>query len=787
MNLKILLQEKKLIKKFLNKNFFINLLLIIIFTIITIYSTGKIKIDSNITSLFPPDEKLKLALNINQNSPNSKKVILYISSENEEKLLDYIQYIDEEIKKSGNELTPSILTTEQILQLYEYIELNSLLLYPYEGKKNPFTFDEINKRISKKYELIANTPFFDFSNSFFYDPLMFAPEIISNLKEISKGEYLPKYGGIISNDGKSYIKILNVNFKPDDYFNGLKLKKLDDNIKKFAKKNKIEAFLFCSHLYFLESRDRITFELSIIFALTSVCVFLIFYIFFKKLTLIIYSVMPILGGYSLTLLFLSFFMREFSGIAFAFGATIMGISIDYIIHYFAKRELYSSLSELRQKISSSLILGVITTIAGFIFLLISRTRTLVQISIFGSISIFLIFLISFFVLQTLVPPEKRNNSFLHFKIPFLNNKYLFLLWLLITFLIVSLLPFMKFEDNVMNLDMEHKELDRRKKLIMNIFKESTDNIFLLFTGKDREEILSKSLNATLLINKKTDGKINLFSPAFFNPPLKVLQLRKDFIKKNFNKNEFIKVIYNSEFSPDAFNEWLNTIEKIEKFTLSPLPNDLKEILFDSYFINIDGKEYLILHIYDRAEAKIIQKILEENNIDFYLTDIVEDIKDKLVSFEKKALFLLSLSLVLIFLILIFYFKNFIFSFTAILPAFVGLLTCIVSSIFMKNGFNLMHFVVAVLVLGIGVDYGIFVTIAYKNKFTQGELERTFQSILICALTTISSFGVLGLSANYSISSIGKSMFFSMSMSLFTTFYCLPYILQNLKEKIGKNE
>lgn len=781
MSLKIALQDRRLIRNILNRNFFINIFLIVIFAFLIFFSIKRIEIDSGIMSLFPSDKKLKITLSVAQNSANAKKVIVYVKAKDESSLLNVIKDINSELANSDIKFVSAIPTTEQFLKLYQYIEKNSILLYPYEV--NPFIESEINKRLKAKYDYISSSPFLDTSDSFLYDPLFFTPEIISLLKEISSGKYTPREGGLFSDDNSSYIKILNVDFGNEEYQKIVKLKKIDEKIKKVASLKKAEAFLFSSHLYFLESKSRITFELSIIFTLTTIFMCLIFYLFFRKLSLALFAAMPIIGGYAITFLILSFVRSKFGGIAFAFGATIMGISIDYIIHYLTKRDLYSSLKEVRDRISSSLFMGFITTLAGFIFLLFSQTEALFEITIFGAISISSVFLLSFFVLQPLLPPtgSKKDKQSIVIKIPFFNSKALFYIWILITLLLILFLPFIKFEDNIMNLDMKHKELDRRKELVANSFKESNDNIFLLFTGESREEMLTRSFKSLMLVREHSQGKNSFITPAIITPPESILKERRDFIKKYFNKELFLNSLNKSEFNIDSFNDWLSMVKHIDSVKLEPLSDDIKTLLYDPYFTKIEDKEYLMIHIYNRELAKTIQDILMSNNVDFQIVDIVEDTKDKLVKFEKNALLLVSFSLVLIFVILFIYFKNLVYSFTALLPAVTALLACIATSYFTNNGFNLMHFVVAVLVLGIGVDYGIFVTIAYKATFKKEELEHTFQSIIICALTTLSCFGVLAISANYSISSIGSSMFTAMSMALFTAIYALPYILKKDKK------
>ena len=46
---------------------------------------------------------------------------------------------------------------------------------------------------------------------------MFASKLMSQFANLSNGVYSPRFGGVISEDKKSYIKILKANFYTEDY------------------------------------------------------------------------------------------------------------------------------------------------------------------------------------------------------------------------------------------------------------------------------------------------------------------------------------------------------------------------------------------------------------------------------------------------------------------------------------------------------------------------------------------------------------------------------------------
>lgn len=766
-------------KLIFNSKFIITLTIIAISALLIFFATSLIKLDASLQSLFPHDEKMKRSLGLSSHSPIADKVIVFIEVKNKEDLEEAVDNVDEIIRRSELELKNAIPDMETVKSILEYTEAHSLLLYPYEINKNPFSKNEIQKRINAKADYLMSIPFFNPGKSFFLDPLMMGPEVLKKANENSRGRYSPKYGGVVSENGQTYIKIFRSGFLYEDYDKIGLLKKLDNEIVGSSEESDFDAFVYSGHLYYLESKKTIQREIFIIFILSIVFVLLIFYFFFRRLTLLIFSFMPIVAGFAITFLLIAVFKGKYGGIALAFGASTAGIAIDYTIHYLTKRSLYPTLKVVRKKIGFSLILGFITTIASFIFLPFSNIISLQEIALFGLLTISFAFIFSWFVLQPLLPPDRSKNDLRKMKFPLMGQKG-FIIWIILILITSVSLPFLRFEDNIFDLDMSHKKLRSRLEKIQKDFSESSDSIFLAFKGEDKDELLEKSLNAVQYIDDKTVD-LPVMTPALFIPPKNRIESRKRYIKENFNIKNFINVIEGSIFSSESFNEWYSAIKNIDNIIFDDLPDFLKEEL-SGLFIDWDNEQYLLIPLYKRSISKRVNKILTEGKIEHFIVDSLKDSSKGLVLFEKNALFLLLLSIAIIFIILIIAFRNLIFAFTSLLPSISALIGCLGITVITTGAFNIMHLVSSILLLGIGVDYGIFITNSFKDGSSEEELNMTFQSIFISALTTLAGFGVLSFSRNYSIFSIGSSMFIGIVFSFITAYLALPFILKNYKKK-----
>ena len=823
-------------KNIFKPRFIISSIIVAISGIIIGISAPMIKLDTSIQALIPHDEKMQRSLELTQLSPVADKVILFVEVDNAAKLSDIINQIEQMVnkvnftpkkisfgnfekilqkldenqkqiliksyKKGKHSYTINKLIKEEknaidllfknvnftlksaipdqndIFEIMDYASTNSLLLYPYEFLENPFSKEKIKEGFVKKVNYIESSPFFTANEAFFLDPVMMGFSVLKLANSGTSGKYFPQYGGVVSDDKKSYIKVFKANFSPDDYENSEKLYNLNKDIEKFAKKDNFKGFLYSPHLYYSESFKSIQIEIGFIFILSIFLTLLVFYVFFNRISILLYGLVPIIGGFALTFFIIAVFKKTYGGIAFAFGSTTAGIAIDYTVHYLSKLCVYPTLKELRQKIGISMILGYLTTISAFILLIFSNIISLQEIGLFGFLGISFSFLLNWFVLQKIIPPEQYSCHIKKINLPQFGKKS-FIVWLVVFAVIIIGALFTKFEDNIRNLDKNHKILDNKIKIIQNKFKESTDSVFLVFTGNTREDMIKKSFLAYKTIYQNNKDLLFL-SPSIFMLSEANIKNHKNFIKNNFNQDFFNEELKNSIFTDDTFSLWVENIKNINDLILTKMPDYIAEEI-ESMFVDLRGQEYLLIHINSRERAKQISNILTKEKVDFFMSDALMDSAKSLVEFEKKALILVFSALIIIFVILLIAYRNPIYSLLAILPPVAALITGFSVAFFTGRGFNIMHLTSSILLLGIAVDYGIFVTTAFKNNYDKEEILATFKSVFVCALTTLAGFGVLSLSSNQAIFSLGTSMFAGVIFALATAYIAIPNLARMIKK------
>jgi len=87
--------------------------------------------------------------------------------------------------------------------------------------------------------------------------------------------------------------------------------------------------------------------------------------------------------------------------------------------------------------------------------------------------------------------------------------------------------------------------------------------------------------------------------------------------------------------------------------------------------------------------------------------------------------------------------------------------------------NLMHILIGIMVIGISVDYGIFVVCAFQRAISK----TTFFAVSMCAVSTLSGFGVLTLAEHPALHTLGATVLVGIGAAWPTALWITPVILK----------
>lgn len=477
--------------------------------------------------------------------------------------------------------------------------------------------------------------------------------------------------------------------------------------------------------------EKSAMEINLICLISSLLLILLCKFYFRTYRILLPVISSITFGMFFGYLVTTAFVGSVHILTFVFSTTLIGISLDYSLHYFLDGKGEGFLKNLTS--------AMVTTVLTFLLLLFSGVEILKQIAIFTSSG--LIGVYSFVVLFfPLLKEFKRENSI---SIPDLTKYKKFILACVIIVIICGFCK-ISFNDDIKNLYNPSKELLRAETIYKKVFNiPETD--FVTVRGEDLNSIIKKEEEIT---QKMDAEKIVYYSLSRFFPS-------EETQKTNIS---LVKDLYFNNLDKFALFLDKKQRENLKKQIISrePVYPDLE---FSKKFM-IDEKTSFIavFNVKDIQIPKIegVQKI-----------NVTQSITDELKHFRKLCMKVLPLMFVVLFglLVWIFGFKK---GIKIITPPLLGTVFAISVLSLFNQPLNMFNILAMFLIVGFSLDYSIFRAGGGKNSK---------DAVLISFISSAISFLLLSFTSFKLISSLGLVLFFGITSS-----YILSLVLISEKEE-----
>ena len=169
------------------------------------------------------------------------------------------------------------------------------------------------------------------------------------------------------------------------------------------------------------------------------------------------------------------------------------------------------------------------------------------------------------------------------------------------------------------------------------------------------------------------------------------------------------------------------------------------------------------------EKEQLRELLTVPGIDMHLSGWTYALQD-LVPWAKSKLVVLTVTMLgLNVVLLLFLYRSFFPLFILMLSLVLSVGALVASLALLGIPLNLFNILAFPLVLGVGVDYGIYVVIAMRAPDPLRELTTILKPVLLSGLTTVAGFGSLITANNPSLRGLGAVCAFGVGWCLFSTF------------------
>ncbi|MDA3899599.1 MAG: hypothetical protein PF637_03660 [Spirochaetes bacterium] len=534
---------------------------------------------------------------------------------------------------------------------------------------------------------------------------------------------------------------------------------------------------------------------------TIVIIILVFLAFSRPLWGVVALVPALLGTISGFCLFALFF-DSISLLTIGFGSAIISITVDHGIAYsiFLDQKGKTCGKAASRKIWYSSLSGTVTTMAGFLLLYFTGFTLLSQIGIFTASGLLCSFIYIHFVFPDVfhsIPGTLKRTPLLHHLIvPVFFSKTGAKCIIGIILLFLSLFYIQtKFDVSLESMNYSSSRTLESESKIQSVWGNLLDSSLFLLQAETLPELLEQSDSLTRLLSLKVEqNELSSFVSPSTMYPGNDIRLQNYTSWKNYwtdakldSLNINLKQICTETGMPFQFYAtFLKKITSEDHFVSSQ-----KEALLNQFNIYHEKGLYSGLIIYkkgDHYSPAAISDLIQQKAVSaawydphYYVNSLTDFLSESFIR-------LLLIILLSVLVLLTFLLADIRLVMIVLVPLFFSFCATLSTLRLLNRPLDIPVLMLSVVVLGIGVDYALYMIKASQRIALKGYDDSTIRIgliIFMAAFSTMAGFGALMFSYHPLLRSVGIVSFLGVFYSLLANILISPFLLQSYTASVLK--
>lgn len=445
-----------------------------------------------------------------------------------------------------------------------------------------------------------------------------------------------------------------------------------------------------------------------------------------------------------------------------FGASLIGVSIDYAFHYLTDRLAAGNHWDPRQGLKHifvAITLGLITSLIGYLGMLVAPFPGLQQLSLFSAIGLIAAYATVVCWYPTLAAKPCSPRPLPCYS---LLNAWLQLWhqpavrWCVPVLLAVASIIGLfhtRYNDDIRQLQALPQQLKQQEATIKAITGVSSGQQMLLVKAKTAQALLTQlatvdqQLN-TLVMTHKLDSyqSIGHYLPSIATQKHNFELVKQLYRQQGATLDKQIKLNH-----PPQFKATFQPLT-IAEYLASPVSKPLRFTWLGKINQSSSQHEYgAVILLSGVNQLSAIKQLATQDSQLSYLNK-ADEVSRLFGQYRQRVTELLIAATIAIFALLAWRY-GLIKGLQMIMPSLIGGCAGIAITSISGTPLNLFNLLALILILGIGIDYSLFFA-ELKPTDNNHHRRSTLLAITLSALTTVLSFGLLALSATQAIHSFG---------------------------------
>lgn len=504
---------------------------------------------------------------------------------------------------------------------------------------------------------------------------------------------------------------------------------------------------------------QVTHQLTVIMVVLLVGVFMVAY---RSLRLLWLIGVPLLSAVLAALVMTQILFGEVHGIVIILGVTTLGVCVDYPIYLFSHLHSSETPHASMSRIWPTLRMGGIIMVLAFLALLGSGFTGLNQLAVFTACGLVMALLVTRYLMVYLVAPEWINPRLWWVDIRLSKQQQFFSVGLLLLILLSSMLFADVFWERsaeaISPVPAAVRERDRTLRHALGVAEIS--HVFML-SGNDLELVLQSTEAVDRELSQARDAGIisGWWSAAQILPSKQMQQYRQAELPAVATLSQNIKEALDGlPFRRAALSPWLDAVVVsrdmqpigYEKIMSTPLSEVLPQRLFrhDEQWIS------LIRVAGIRSDADLLGWLEGHPVVKTTHVQIKQATARLLTEYRSATFARLIIIVIILASIVLLWSRSFLRTGRILLPVAIGIVTGLAVPLWLGNAINVFHLISLLLVMGIGLNYSLFLNQMGGDKRERG---MRLHAISISAVTNSAAFAIIAFSSVPVLAAIGQTV------------------------------
>ena len=669
----------------------------------------------------------------------------------------------------------------------------------------------IAESIRKDYEALVTAGGFAMRDFILKDPLSLTPLALKKLEDLQVSGNFELYGDhIMTKDRRNlFFFVIPANTATETaentVFLGL-IEKYREYLDEYFEGH-ITMQYFGSVAVSISNAGRIKQDIILTLGIAGILLLLFLGMYFRKTLSFLFLFIPALLGGGFAIAMLALVRSEVSAISLGLGSVMLGISIDYALHFLSHLKHTGNVKTVIKDIAGPVVTSSFTTATAFLCLLVLRSGAMHDLGLFAAFSILssavftLVVLPQFFRkpsydVQEIRVPGLAKVLYKVASYPYDRNKKLGWALFLLLIIFVFTMRRVSFEGNMDSMNYMPEELRQSENYLDSIADYKLRSVFVVSTAEKLEDALRLNESIMPAIDSLVaEGTVKDYSSLHDLYPSAIKQQEKIKRWRNYWSEGKIQQVKKDidetssayRFKPGAFHEFYDlmafdstiapdALEPLRKAFLSEYISGSDSLALVSSILKVDKNEKS--SIYTAFEGMDDVIVFDRQSL---TTAFMEGLRD---DFNR----LILLSMLVVFGILLISFGRLELAIITFIPLAISWVFTVGIMGLLGIRFNIFNIVISTFIFGLGIDYAIFTLrgLIQEYQYNRKKLDSYKTSILLSGITTIIGIGVLIFARHPALKSIAISAVIGITSVILITYTLLPRLFRFLVEHEGRS-